>query len=234
MPQRRCGGASGLSATALAPALARAKSMRRSCRVFNENHRPASRGGGWREIERVGVPRRSDRHWTRWSLGDGKRSGGGSRKTSGEIAGTEFNVQFTDASSRKFLFEQVETLLSAPYAGAEAALRSTAADILEDLSAQHPLPAKIIEYRRNRQAEIDLCRFLAKIDQSRDRRPAAHQLFRKTGTATGRLSSSDPPESTKIFPIRTSWGGKIPRGIRGPSRGKILLAADYFANSNCA
>ncbi len=61
-----------------------------------------------------------------------------------ELAGTEFNVN-SPTQLAEILFDKLN--LQAPVRRGRGRVRSTAADILEDLAAQHPLPAKIIEYR---------------------------------------------------------------------------------------
>src|SRR5260370_35821494 len=84
-------------------------------------------------------------------------------------------------------------------------VRSTAADILEDLSAQHPLPARIIEYRevaKLKSTYVDSLPKLINRDTGR-----LHTSFSQTGTATGRLSSSDP--NLQNIPIRTELGRQI-------------------------
>jgi len=61
-----------------------------------------------------------------------------------ELAGMEFNVN-SPTQLAEVLFDKLN--LQAPMRRGRGRVRSTAVDILEDLAAQHPLPAKIIEYR---------------------------------------------------------------------------------------
>src|SRR5260370_17340528 len=61
-----------------------------------------------------------------------------------KLAGSEFNVN-SPTQLAEILFDKLN-LQPNPRRG-KAKARSTAADILEELSARHPLPAKIIEYR---------------------------------------------------------------------------------------
>src|SRR6267143_1077721 len=61
-----------------------------------------------------------------------------------KLAGSEFNVN-SPTQLAEILFDKLNLQPNARRGKAKA--RSTAADILEELSTQHPLPAKIIEYR---------------------------------------------------------------------------------------
>jgi DNA polymerase-1 len=101
-------------------------------------------------------------------------------------------------------------------------VRSTAADILEDLAAQHPLPAKIIEYREVAKLKSTYVDALPKLIRRETGR--LHTSFSQTGAATGRLSSSDP--NLQNIPIRTELGRQI-RAAFVAEPGKILLGADY-------
>src|SRR5262249_36249799 len=60
------------------------------------------------------------------------------------LAGAEFNVN-SPTQLAEILFDKLN--LQPPVRRGRGKVRSTAADILEDLSLQHDLPAKIIEYR---------------------------------------------------------------------------------------
>src|SRR5205807_8842214 len=61
-----------------------------------------------------------------------------------KLAGSEFNVN-SPTQLAEILFDKLNLQPNARRGKVKA--RSTAADILEELSVQHPLPAKIIEYR---------------------------------------------------------------------------------------
>jgi DNA polymerase-1 len=136
-----------------------------------------------------------------------------------EIAGTEFNVN-SPTQLAEILFDKLNLL--APVRRGRGRVRSTAAEILEDLSAQHPLPAKIIEYREIAKLKSTYVDSLPKLINRVTGR--LHTSFSQTGTATGRLSSSDP--NLQNIPIRTELGRQI-RAAFVAEAGKILLAADY-------
>src|SRR6266478_370573 len=136
-----------------------------------------------------------------------------------KLAGSEFNVN-SPTQLAEILFDKLNLKPNARRGKAKA--RSTAADILEELSAQHPLPAKIIEYREIAKLKSTYVDALPKLIHPETGR--LHTSFSQTGTATGRLSSSDP--NLQNIPIRTELGREI-RAAFVAGRGKILLSADY-------
>jgi DNA polymerase-1 len=136
-----------------------------------------------------------------------------------EIAGAEFNVN-SPTQLAEILFDKLN--LQAPARRGRGRVRSTAADILEDLAAQHPLPAKIIEYREVAKLKSTYVDALPKLIRRETGR--LHTSFSQTGAATGRLSSSDP--NLQNIPIRTELGRQI-RAAFVAEPGKILLGADY-------
>jgi DNA polymerase I len=136
-----------------------------------------------------------------------------------ELAGSEFNVN-SPTQLAEILFDKLN--LQAPVRRGRGKVRSTAVDILEDLAAQHPLPAKIIEYREIAKLKSTYVDSLPKLINRQTGR--LHTSFSQTGTATGRLSSSDP--NLQNIPIRTELGRQI-RAAFVAEPGKILLAADY-------
>jgi DNA polymerase-1 len=135
------------------------------------------------------------------------------------FAGSEFNVN-SPAQLAEILFDKLNLQPNARRGKAKA--RSTAVDILEELSAQHPLPAKIIEYREIAKLKSTYVDALPKLIHPQTGR--LHTSFSQTGTATGRLSSSDP--NLQNIPIRTELGREI-RAAFVAEKGKILLSADY-------
>jgi DNA polymerase I len=136
-----------------------------------------------------------------------------------EMAGFEFNVN-SPTQLAEVLFDKLN--LQAPMRRGRGRVRSTAVDILEDLAAQHPLPAKIIEYREIAKLKSTYVDSLPKLINRQTGR--LHTSFSQTGTATGRLSSSDP--NLQNIPIRTELGRQI-RAAFVAEPGMVLLAADY-------
>jgi len=136
-----------------------------------------------------------------------------------KLAGSEFNVN-SPTQLAEILFDKLNLQPNARRGKAKA--RSTAVDILEELSAQHPLPAKIIEYREIAKLKSTYVDALPKLIHPETGR--LHTSFSQTGTATGRLSSSDP--NLQNIPIRSELGREI-RAAFVAEKGKLLLSADY-------
>jgi len=136
-----------------------------------------------------------------------------------EMAGVEFNVN-SPPQLAEILFDKLNLQPNARRGKAKA--RSTAADILEELGAQHPLPAKVIEFREVSKLKSTYVDALPKLINPETGR--LHTSFSQTGTATGRLSSSDP--NLQNIPIRTELGRQI-RAAFVAEKGKLLLSADY-------
>ena len=136
-----------------------------------------------------------------------------------ELAGNEFNVN-SPTQLAEILFDRLN--LVAPVRRGRGRVRSTAVDILEEISGQHPLPAKIIEYREIAKLKSTYVDALPKLINRQTGR--LHTSYSQTNAATGRLSSSDP--NLQNIPIRTELGRQI-RAAFVAEPGKILLAADY-------
>ncbi len=99
---------------------------------------------------------------------------------------------------------------------------STDAEVLEELSAHHRLPALVLEYRglaKLRNTYTDALPRLVNPGTGR-----VHTSYNQTATATGRLSSSDP--NLQNIPIRTELGKEIREAFVAPP-GHVLLSADY-------
>ena len=136
-----------------------------------------------------------------------------------KLAGLEFNVN-SPPQLAEILFDKLN-LKPNPRRG-KAKARSTAAEVLEELAAQHPLPAKIIEYREVAKLKSTYVDALPKLIHPETGR--LHTSFSQTGAVTGRLSSSDP--NLQNIPIRTELGRQI-RAAFVAEKGKFLLSADY-------
>ena len=136
-----------------------------------------------------------------------------------KLAGSEFNVN-SPTQLAEILFEKLN--LQPPVRRGKGKVRSTAADILEEMKEQHELPGKVIEYREIAKLKSTYVDALPKLIHPETKR--LHTSFSQTGTATGRLSSSDP--NLQNIPIRTELGREIRAAFVAP-KGQILLSVDY-------
>jgi len=136
-----------------------------------------------------------------------------------ECCGAEFNIN-SPKQLGEILFNKLN--LPKPVKYGKGRTISTAVDVLESLAANHEAPKLVLEYRQ-----------LAKLKSTYvDALPALlnpttgrlHTTFDQTGTATGRLSSSNP--NLQNIPIRTELGREI-RAAFTAAAGCLLLAADY-------
>jgi len=136
-----------------------------------------------------------------------------------KLAGQEFNVN-SPTQLAEILFDKLN--LEPPARRGKGKVRSTAADILEEMKEQHELPGKVIEYREIAKLKSTYVDALPKLIHPVTKR--LHTSFSQTGTATGRLSSSDP--NLQNIPIRSELGREI-RAAFVAQKGQILLSADY-------
>jgi DNA polymerase-1 len=135
------------------------------------------------------------------------------------LAGGEFNIG-SPPQLRAVLFDRLGLSKRGVRRGKTGF--STDVDVLTRLAQEHPLPAKILDYRA-----------LAKLKSTYvDALPAAvnaatgrlHTSLNQTGAATGRLSSSEP--NLQNIPIRGEEGRRIRAAFVAPP-GSVLIAADY-------
>ena len=99
---------------------------------------------------------------------------------------------------------------------------STAVDVLEGLAEEHEVPRLVLEYRQLTKLKSTYVDALPALIRSGSGR--VHTTFGQTGTATGRLSSTNP--NLQNIPIRTELGREI-RAAFIAEPGNVLLAADY-------
>jgi len=99
---------------------------------------------------------------------------------------------------------------------------STAVDVLEGLAEEHDVPRLVLEYRQLTKLKSTYVDALPALIRSGSGR--VHTTFGQTGTATGRLSSTNP--NLQNIPIRTELGREI-RAAFIAEPGHVLLAADY-------
>jgi len=135
-----------------------------------------------------------------------------------QLAGHEFNVASPKQLQQILFTEQKLPVLRRTKSGP-----STDASVLEELAAQHPLPAKIIEYRQYAKLKNTYVDALPNLVNPQTGR--VHTTFQQAVAATGRLGSSDP--NLQNIPIRTREGRAIRSAfLPGPPAWK-LLSADY-------
>jgi DNA polymerase I len=140
-----------------------------------------------------------------------------------ELAGEDFNIQSTKQLQR-ILFEKLKvhetvgvTRLKKTKTG-----WSTDVSVLEALS-EHPLPHALLEFRtvtKLKSTYVDALPQLICPQTSR-----IHTSFHQIGTATGRLSSSDP--NLQNIPIRTPQGREIRKAFRPQNKDSVIISADY-------
>ncbi len=139
------------------------------------------------------------------------------------LASKPFNINSPQQLS-KVLFDDLKVGGAGMANKAKAA--STAADVLEELAAEHPIAARVLEYRQLTKLKGTYVDALpALIDPFTGR---VHTTFNQTGAATGRLSSSNP--NLQNIPIRTEMGREIRAAfVPGPNTlaGWKLIVADY-------
>ncbi len=98
---------------------------------------------------------------------------------------------------------------------------STAQDILEDLAQHHQVPALVLEHRQLQKLKST---YLDQLPLLADAQGRVHTTFNQVGTATGRLSSTNP--NLQNIPIRTAVGREI-RAAFIAAEGNYLMSADY-------
>jgi DNA polymerase-1 len=112
-------------------------------------------------------------------------------------------------------------LLPKPMKYGKGKVVSTAQDVLEELAEQHPVPALVLEYRQLAKLKST---YLDSLPQLTDGQGRVHTTFNQVGTATGRLSSTNP--NLQNIPVRTALGREI-RAAFIPAPGNVLMSADY-------
>ena len=137
------------------------------------------------------------------------------------IVGHEFNI-----ASPKQLQQVLFTEQKLPALRRNKSGPSTDASVLEELAADHPLPAKIIEFRQYSKLKNTYVDALPALINAATGR--VHATFQQAVAATGRLSSSDP--NLQNIPIRTREGREIRSAFLPGEPGWRLLVGRLFAD----
>jgi len=99
---------------------------------------------------------------------------------------------------------------------------STDASVLDGLRDIHPVIEPLLEYRQLTKLKSTYVDALPALINPKTGR--VHTSFNQTGTATGRLSSSDP--NLQNIPIRSELGRQVRKAFVAPD-GSLLLSSDY-------
>ncbi len=99
---------------------------------------------------------------------------------------------------------------------------STDANALESLKGMHPVVDRILDYRQVSKLKSTYVDALPEMVNPRTGR--IHTSYHQTGSATGRISSSDP--NLQNIPVRTELGRQVRRAFVADA-GCQLLSADY-------
>jgi DNA polymerase-1 len=136
-----------------------------------------------------------------------------------ERCGVEFNIN-SPKQLGEVLFNKLALPIPVKYGKGKKI--STAVDVLEGLAAEHEVPRLVLDYRQLTKLKSTYVDALPALIRSHSGR--VHTTFGQTGTATGRLSSTNP--NLQNIPIRTELGREI-RAAFIAEPGHLLLAADY-------
>ena len=132
-------------------------------------------------------------------------------------AGGEFNI-----NSPKQLGDVLFETLALPHGKKTKSGYSTNAEILEKLRPYHPIVEEVLDYRQLTKLKSTYVEGLLKVADDAGR---VHTNFKQTGTATGRLSSSDP--NLQNIPVRTELGRELRRYFLPQDPSYVLVDADY-------
>jgi DNA polymerase-1 len=134
-----------------------------------------------------------------------------------DLAGEEFNIN-SPKQMGVILFEK----LGLPVIKKTKTGYSTDAEVLDELSSQHEIVEKILNYRGLVKLKSTYTDGLISCIGEDGR---IHSTFNQTVTATGRISSTDP--NLQNIPIKMEQGRRIRKAFIPSSKDYIIMSADY-------
>ncbi|MFZ0632716.1 MAG: DNA polymerase I [Acidobacteriaceae bacterium] len=134
------------------------------------------------------------------------------------LAGHRFNIN-SPKQLGDVLFNKMN--LPRPLKYGKGKVISTAQDVLEELAVHNDVPRLVLEYRQLAKLKSNYADSLPLLADGEGR---VHTTFNQVGTATGRLSSTNP--NLQNIPIRAELGREI-RAAFVAAPGCVLLSADY-------
>ena len=135
-----------------------------------------------------------------------------------EKAGHRFNIN-SPKQLGDVLFNKMQ--LPKPMKYGKGKVVSTAQDVLEELATHNDVPRLVLEFRQLAKLKSN---YVDSLPLLADREGRVHTTFNQVGTATGRLSSTNP--NLQNIPIKTALGREI-RAAFIAAPGNVLLSADY-------
>lgn len=136
-----------------------------------------------------------------------------------ELAGGEFNIN-SPKQLAVILFDKLQLPILKRTPKKEP---STDASVLEELSSQHEVVAKILEFRQLTKLKGTYVDSLPELINARTGK--IHTSYNQMVAATGRLSSERP--NLQNIPIRTDEGREIRRAFVPSLPDHVIMAADY-------
>ncbi|MDR3320194.1 MAG: DNA polymerase I [Desulfovibrio sp.] len=133
------------------------------------------------------------------------------------VAGAEFNLR-SARQLGEILFDRLGLTAPRKTRGGQA---STAQDTLEKLVGQHPMIDLIVQYRKFEKMRST---YLDPLPRLIDATGRLHTTFNQKGTATGRISSSNP--NLQNIPVRGELGKRMRTCFIAPP-GRAFISADY-------
>lgn len=134
------------------------------------------------------------------------------------LSGHRFNIN-SPKQLGDVLFNKME--LPKPLKYGKGKVISTAQDVLEELAEHHEVPSLVLEFRGLAKLRSN---YTEQLPQLADRDSRVHTTFNQVGTATGRLSSTEP--NLQNIPVKTALGREI-RAAFVAAPGHVILSADY-------
>ena len=135
-----------------------------------------------------------------------------------ELAGETFNIN-SPQQLGKILFEK----LKLPGGKRTKTGYSTDIEVLTELSAEYPLPAKVLEYRSLSKAEIHLRGCFTPAGQPENRK--GPHLVQPDRDGDGPALEQRPQSAEHPHPLRRRAAD--PGSLHPPRKGRLILSADY-------
>ncbi len=136
-----------------------------------------------------------------------------------QLIGEEFNIN-SPQQLREILFAKLKLK---PFKKTRKGKFSTDSESIQNIMDQHDVLKEILSFRFYSKLKSTYLDAIPELINSRTGR--IHTSYNQVGTATGRLSSSNP--NLQNIPIRTLEGKRIRESFISGNKDSIILSADY-------